>query len=367
MKFIQLFCLCLALIGVQARAQELKVWVSNGTLTADSATITKITVYQTDPSDATYVGFQMQMHVPQGVHIAQRKQGRVMVNDLTLNEYRFEGLSHSLTANMPSSNLLKIACLDMSSNSPFYPDDAEGNVVEELFTIGLIADKSMTNGTYKVTLSGVDFIHKDGTSNSPSEEVSFNLTVTGGKEPVQTEIVYNLSSAGVGTLILPFNSMLPEGLKAYTCTDIQGTSVVTEEQESIISNTALLVTGTPGTYTFRGTCSSVEGSHTSGLLTGFFTETDVNSGYVLQQQSGQVGFYSVKAQTPIKIPAYRCYLNISEAEKAYHISWPDGTDLPVLNADEIAHDEVLYDLSGRKVIKPGNGIYIRNGKKIMIK
>ena len=29
--------------------------------------------------------------------------------------------------------------------------------------------------------------------------------------------------------------------------------------------------------------------------------------------------------------------------------------------------EVIYDLSGRKVIRPGKGIYIKDGKKVVLK
>lgn len=376
MRKMKLISLVLALVGVQAQAQDLRVWVGDAVVTADGVTKTTLTVYQTDPTDNQYVAFQMQMHVPEGIHIAQRKQGRTdYVNDLTLNALRFEGLGHSLSSNMPDETTIVLSCADMN-NTAFYPDDAEGNTVEELFTIGLVADNTMTNGVYTVTLSGVDFIHSDGTSNSPEEEVSFKLTVTGGQEPVETPISYTLSEAGVGTLILPYDAALPEGLKAYRCISLQETSVVLEEQPAIAANTPVLMLGEPGTYTFTGTPMGGDVSYTSGLLTGVMEATSITSGYVLQTQGGMTGFYAVNQEKPVTVPANRCYLQVEAGVKMLGLLFPDDVDgirgLTPASPDEEMVNGKWYDLSGRQIVnrkssngKYPRGIYVREGKKIV--
>jgi len=357
-----LFALWLALTGVQAQAEGLRVWVNDAVMTADGSTVTYLTVCQTDPTDNQYVGFQMQMRVPEGIHIAQRKQGRVYVNDATLNEQRFEGLGHALSVNMPEATLIKLSCMDATNNAPFYPDDAEGNTVEELFTIGLTADATMTNGTYTVTLSGVDFIHSDGSSNSPESEVSFRLTVTGGQEPVVTSITYTLPEAGIGTVILPYAAALPEGVSAYRCTGVEGTSVVLEAQSEIAANTPLLLMGTPSTYTFTGTSEAVENSYTSGVMTGVLQAEEITSGYVLQQQEGVTGFYRVGSS--ITVPANRCYLNVDSNVKMLSLKFiEDGVE----TVKKALEDGEAFDLGGRRVTRTQKGVYIRNGKKVVIK
>ena len=355
--------LWLALVGVQAQAQGLRVWVSDGVMKADGTTVTTLTVYQTDPTDDQYAGFQMQMHVPEGIHIAQRKQGRVYVNDVTLNETRFEGLGHALSANMPEPTLIKLSCMDGSSNSAFYPDDADGNTVEELFTIGLTADNTMTNGVYTVTLSGVDFIHSDGSSNSPTEDVSFRLTITDGQEPVNYSITYTLNEPGLGTLILPFEASLPEGMAVYRCTAIEGTTVVLESVNKIPATTPLLVLGTPGTYQFEGTGTAAGTSYTSGLLTGVLQAEEITSGYVLQTKNGVAGFYRVGAA--ITVPANRCYLNTEANVKMLTLTFPDDDGVETLrNVEETGE---VFDISGRHVNRTQKGVYIKNGKKVVIK
>ena len=367
MKKWIIFSLWLALVGVQAQAQGLKVWINDGVITADGEKKTTLTVYQTDPTDDQYVAFQMKIHVPKGIHIAQKKQGRVTVDDLMLNAERFEGLGHSLSGNMSDEKTIVLSCVDMGNN-PFYPDDADGNTVEELFTIGLVADSTMINGSYTISLSGVDFIHSDGSFNSPEEEVSFNLTVTGGQEPVETPISYILSESGVGTLILPYNAALPKGMKAYKCVSLQDTEVILEEQPGIAANTPVLVQGEPGTYTFTGKPQGGSAFYTSGLLTGVMEATDITTGYVLQTQSGVTGFYLVNSEKPVTIPACHCYLQVEAGVGMLSfILTDDATGIksftPALSEDR----GVIYNAAGQRTAEMSNGINIREGKKIVAK
>lgn len=171
--------LMLSLFGVQAQAQSLSVWADDITINADGQTVTYLTVKMTD-NNQLYSGFQMAINVPEGITIAQKRSGRVMVNDAELNAIRFEGLKHSLGVNMPDATTIKVACLDTSNNEEFYRDDAEGSIVEELFTIGLVGDPEMVNGEYSVTFSDVLMIHKDASADAAVVQ-PVTLTVTGGQ------------------------------------------------------------------------------------------------------------------------------------------------------------------------------------------
>lgn len=364
MKRLKLISLWLALIGMQTHAQELKVWINDGVMTADGETKTTLTVYQTDPSDDQYVAFQMKMHVPKGIHIAKKKQGRVDVDDLTLNEIRFEGLGHSLSGNMPDENTIVLSCADMNNN-PFYPDDAEGNVVEELFTIGLTADNTMTNGIYTITLSGVDFIHSDGSFHSPQKEINFKLAVTGGQEPVETSISYNLSEAGVGTLILPFDATLPDGLNAYECVSVQESTIMLEKQDKITAFTPVLLQGKAGTYSFIGTPMGGGGPYKSGLLKGVMEAETITIGYVLQKLNGVTAFYVVNPEKPITVPAYHCYLQFDANVKMLNIQLLDDETSVTSMSSSNEGQSVIYDINGRRTTNMKKGIYIIEKKKII--
>ena len=126
-----------------------------------------------------YSGFQMAIEVPQGIHIAQKASGRKLVNDASLDPYRFEGLNHTLSVNMPTETLIKLGCIDLTGNQDFYRDDADHNIVEHLLSIGLTADKSMEDGDYVLKFSDCKMIHGDATYNEVPDFTA-TLTIVGG-------------------------------------------------------------------------------------------------------------------------------------------------------------------------------------------
>ena len=70
------------------------------------------------------------------------------------------------------------------------------------------------------------------------------------------------------------------------------------------------------------------------------------------------------------IPAYKAYLPVDDAGEAKFISCSfaaDPTDIDVLRIDTLQDTGDIYDLTGRKVTTPKQGIYIVNSKKMLIK
>lgn len=172
-RLVILTCLVhLAIAGVQAQSKTLKVWLdSYMTLTADSTTVTYLKVYQSDAVEE-YTSFNMSIVVPQGVKIHRVGNG----NDIVLSERG--AASHVIACNMPSDTLLKVACASMQNESM-------ATAPTELFTIGLIAEKTMVNGDYVVRMpaSGLVFNSKLGdtyVSSSIQDDATCLLTIEGG-------------------------------------------------------------------------------------------------------------------------------------------------------------------------------------------
>ncbi|MBR4432905.1 MAG: hypothetical protein IKS80_00175, partial [Bacteroidaceae bacterium] len=71
------------------------------------------------------------------------------------------------------------------------------------------------------------------------------------------------------------------------------------------------------------------------------------------------------------IPANRAYLIIagSSSAPAYNFLGFDEDDATSLSEELRVKSEesIVYDLQGRKVDKPTHGLYIVNGKKVLIK
>lgn len=356
-KFLTFLMLLSVSFGVQA--QSLRVWMGDMEMTADGKTVTYMTVYMTDPDDQ-YSAFQMGITVPEGISINKVKSGRNMVDDARLNADRFDGLAHSLGVNMPNATTIKVTCIDLSANEVFYADDADGNIVEELFTIGLVGSPEMYNGEYTIEMWDLEMIHQNATGVKPvNTNLTAKLTVKGGKSSSVT-IPYTLTACGVGTLILPFDAELPAGLQAYTCTGVVDNVLTLAGQTSIQAGTPLILLGEAGDYEFEGTPTATENSYTEGLLTGVMAATDVDNGYVLQTQGEVTGFY--RMDKTLSIPAYRCYLNVESNIKAFVFS----DDATAIEAITPSHNEsVLYNLSGQRISKAQKGINIVGGKKVL--
>lgn len=88
--------------------------------------------------------------------------------------------------------------------------------------------------------------------------------------------------------------------------------------------------------------------------------------YALANAGAGLGFYKVGNGTTI--PVGKAYLKIDKAASSnfYSID-PDDNTTAIKNMKIGKDNNVYYDLSGRRVLYPKKGLYIMNGKKVIIK
>ena len=360
MKTIFMMLALLTAVHASAQTETLKVWMDDVTMTADGQTVTRLYVMENDVVD--YTAFSLSLIVPKGVTIAKVKSGRNTVNDIRLTERLND---HTISCNMLSDGRTIKIISSSPSNSNFYPDDVDGNVMDSIFSIGLVADPAMVNGNYTIEIKDCKFVLQDATASQPQEAVTASMKVTGGVDGLA--INYEMAEVGVGTLILPFDASLPQGLDAFVCSSLDGDLLILTEQEGIKANTPLIVTGLPGTYTFVGASVASEKCYSDGVLTGVMEQTQVNEGYVLQNLNGLTAFYRVNPDKPVEVPAYRCYMNnVTEAD-CVRIMFGNETGIGELNATSVSKGKA-FDLQGRRVKKnAARGVYILNGEKVVVK
>ena len=114
--------------------------------------------------------------------------------------------------------------------------------------------------------------------------------------------------------------------------------------------------------TFAG--KSVAGEAKAGLLTGVYEATEAPVGsYVLQNNEDKVGFYVVGSTIPT-VGANRAYLTVpSTGVKAFFFD--NATAIQGVEAEK--ENSAIFNLAGQRVNKAQKGIYIMNGKKVMVK
>ena len=184
----------------------------------------------------------------------------------------------------------------------------------------------------------------------------------------------NVSDAKASTLILPFEAKIPAGITAYTLNYTAGASAVTATEvtgETLAANTPVLINAEEGAYKFVSTATNGEkatGSDavTSGALTGVYAETTPGTGhYILSVKNSKLGFYKTTASS--KVAPYHAYLTATASAPAFLDFVYGSTSAIETPRTEQSAQCVYYNLNGQRVDHPTKGLYIVNGKKVVIK
>jgi hypothetical protein len=182
-------------------------------------------------------------------------------------------------------------------------------------------------------------------------------------------------SVGASTLCVPKAVSIPEGITAYTGTlsDDNTTLTLSTISGTIPANQPVILEGEAGTYSFPFATAdaatkvgSLEGNATAAAVTPTVENATI---CVLDKVNNKLGFYKWEGE----IPAYKAYLPVPTAAGAPAIRVVYGDEPGNVTsiesiAAEASESAPIYTLSGRQVkgqVAPG--IYIKGGKKILVK
>ena len=195
---------------------------------------------------------------------------------------------------------------------------------------------------------------------------------------------YVLTSAGWGTIIIPFYCEKIGDFTIYECTHVNESGVlVMEERDCFKANTPYLLKGTKGEEMlclFDGYAPYHKDSYTNGVMTGVYSAQEPPAdSYILQNHPDMAGlaFYHVTAGKGVTVSANRCYIN-PQSGGFKSILFPDDETNGVINANALDSTLVdVYTTAGVKVkhqVEMGKalndlpaGLYIINNKKIVKK
>lgn len=196
-----------------------------------------------------------------------------------------------------------------------------------------------------------------------------------------TSLPITIAASGYTTFYAPVQLKTAEGVDAYTgkvtinTEDNTGTIEYTKLENGIIpAETAVLLKGTPSTPTILTVddtpeVSSVSSDIQGGVATFAVDQTTSTSAdnYYYTMSGGTFKYF-----TGTQIPGFKGYLHIalsyagSQNVKSWNIIFNDDTETSI-QAIETKNDNTIYDLQGRRVNRAAKGLYIINGKKVLVK
>ena len=191
-----------------------------------------------------------------------------------------------------------------------------------------------------------------------------------------------VGDASYATLYLPFDVTTTGATKAYyIATANNGYAQLTETNNSgteIPANTAVvLVNSDAATGTILNMTTGLNSvvSEDANLLKGTLVPISLDLSeetnfYSLGRKDGAIGFYKFNnnGKTTITLGANKAYLDTTAPTPIKGFKLNFGGIVNAIDALESSQsNSIIYDLAGRRVDKPAHGVYIMNGKKIVVK
>ncbi len=187
-----------------------------------------------------------------------------------------------------------------------------------------------------------------------------------------------------------------EGLEAYIATEYQDGKVLMEPIEQVPAGTGVVLKGVPGFYEIPYPDQDEALEPVDNLLVG------LNYGERIQAETenGQCNLFfndatemaslfygpfmeaeraprlNAEGEQPMfapadgaRLPYHRAYLQLpaSEAGKTVEMVFGTLTGIEEVEAAQPQTDGAIYNLQGQRVVNPGPGIYIQNGRKFVVR
>ena len=172
---------------------------------------------------------------------------------------------------------------------------------------------------------------------------------------------------------------LPEGLKAYTATLDKATITFAECTQAVAAGTGLLLEGTAD-MTYNIPVVAEGATVSDNALTGVTTVTPLKSddtNYIFAMRKATkaddpLSFAPLTSDDDVNFPAGKAYIKVEASAfestaRALVLTFDDATSVKELKNSRIEELKSYYNLNGQRVSQPSKGLYIVNGKKVVIK
>lgn len=176
-----------------------------------------------------------------------------------------------------------------------------------------------------------------------------------------------VSNAGYATLYYDKNLVVPTGVKAYKAA-VSGSNIALTDIGALIpANTGVILEATAGVYNFATTEDASAVDFSDNILTGTTTATTKAAlgGTVYTLGQNGEGVVGLRSYTGTDIRAYSAYSTSISLARDFYAFDEDVTAINKVEAKKVENG-VYYNLAGQQVAQPTKGLYIVNGKKVLV-
>ncbi|MBO4612991.1 MAG: hypothetical protein J5671_07480 [Bacteroidaceae bacterium] len=226
--------------------------------------------------------------------------------------------------------------------------------------------------TYYLRSSGED----DSDAGRNTDNSSYYAQNTFNLEAVES-LPVSISSAKYATLSSPVALDVPDGVKAYKGT-IEGSALkLTRIDPTIPANTPVVLYAEEAdgtTYNFpihSGAVDAVGENALSGTTAAIARPEQSATATILTLQNGGngVGFYYFIGET---LGGFKAYMSIDTTKmptsvKGLTFQFEDTDGITTFLNPSVEKVEAIYNIAGQRVSKATRGLYIVNGRKVMVK
>ncbi len=198
-------------------------------------------------------------------------------------------------------------------------------------------------------------------------------------EASQASVTVSCKAGKYGTVIFPFTPDVStgfDGITFYSCETVNSATekVQLTEVNDPEANVPYLIKNDGEndlSENLTGWGMAAADSYKVGLLTGVYTAASIAkdaNNYVLQTQNGNQAFYKV-VNADFTATANKCYLTYeapAAGVKALGFEFRTPTSVRGLEMAE-GQNDAIFNLAGQRVQKAQRGLYIVNGKKVIVK
>ena len=176
-----------------------------------------------------------------------------------------------------------------------------------------------------------------------------------------------ITAAGYATYCSPYAlDFTGSALTAYVAAKDADNKVTFSPITKVPANTGILLKGNAGTYAINTTTGDTD-PVTDNALVGVLVDTEVPAGsFVLLKGTSGVGFYC--ALNAFTVSANTAYIEkLDDGARTFiGFNLDESTGIDGIAVEKMSNGEV-YNLQGQRVVKAQKGLYIINGKKVLVK